>query len=201
MNAKWYIGTLLFLFSLFGTFHEQVSTPNQEIVLEFVDTTINKENSDSIIADVKEKLLEVGISNITINETKNGTLKIAYYSTVTIDDVKKAFQKDQEFILNQNSENKKKDETLFDYNIDIYELTNETDVSNTPDDKFVFEIKYHSDRFTTNSFSAFLRNIEENKSNQLFKTAYKAYKNNPFIKDKTSYKEPEVRAGPLTFIG
>ena len=201
MNTKWYISTLFLLFSLFGAFHEQVSIPNQEIVLEFIDTTINKESIDHTIADVKEKLLTVGVSKVTIKETQNGTLKISYYSAIAVDDIKKVLGKDQEFVLNQNSENKEEDETASEYNIDIYELTNETDVSNTSDDKFVFEMKYHSDRFTTNSFPAFLKNVEENKSNQLFKTAYKAYKNNPFTEDKTSYKEPEVRAGPLTFIG
>ena len=200
MNTKWYISTLFLLFSLFGAFHEQVSIPNQEIVLEFIDTTINKESIDHTIADVKEKLLTVGVSKVTIKETQNGTLKISYYSAIAVDDIKKVLGKDQEFVLNQNSENKEEDETASEYNIDIYELTNETDVSNTSDDKFVFEIKYHSDRFTTNSFPAFLKNVEENKSNQLFKTAYKAYKNNPFTEDKTSYKEPEVRAGPLHFI-
>ncbi len=194
MNAKWYISTLFLIFSLFGAFQEQVSIPNQEIVLEFVDTTINKESIEITIADLKEKLLKVGVSNITIKETKNGVLKISYYSIVDVDKIKVALEKEQEFILNKSSQNKE-DNTSSNYNINIYKLTNETDISNT-DDKFLFEIKCHSDRFTTNNSSAFLKNLEEEKSNQLFKTAYKSYKNHPFTKNKTSCKEPEVRAGP-----
>ncbi|PWG06605.1 hypothetical protein [Polaribacter aquimarinus] len=199
MNAKWYISTLFLLFSLFGTIQEQVTTPNQEIVLEFFDVTINNKNIESTIADVKEKLLDVGVSNIVINKTKNGTLKISYYSTIPIDNVRKALEKEQKFILNQGSEKKDKNNTL-EYNIDIYELTNEADTSNTSDDKFVLEIKFQSDRFITYNSLAFLKLVDSAKETLLFSTNYNKYKNFPFVKDKSSYKEPEVRAGPLKFI-
>ena len=39
----------------------------------------------------------------------------------------------------------------------------------------------------------------ENKTNQLYKVAYKIAKNNPFSKEYRSNKEPEVRAGPKNF--
>ena len=76
MNAKWYISTLFLIFSLFGAFQERVSIPNQEIVLEFVDTKINRQNIENTIANVRKKLRNIGASNITLRETKNGTLKI-----------------------------------------------------------------------------------------------------------------------------
>ena len=195
MKAKWYIGTLFLLFTLFGAFQDQVSLPNQEIVLKFIDAKINKTEIKNTIADVKEKLLEVGVSNIKIKKTQNGTLKISYHSIVDIKNIKEALVKENTLVLNQNSENKENNTPFSDYNIDVYELTNQTDISNH-DDKFVFEIKYNSDRYTTNYNYAFLRSLEVHKANQLYKTAYKANKNNPFIKDRTSYKEPEVRAGP-----
>ena len=44
------------------------------------------------------------------------------------------------------------------------------------------------------------KNLEQYKTDQLFKIAYKTNKNNPFTKDRTSYKEPEVRAGPKNYI-
>ena len=195
MNAKWYISTLFLIFSLFGAFHEQVTIPNQEIVLEFVDTTINEKDIKSTINNVKEKLLEVGVSNIKIQETKSGTLKISYYSTAPIDNIKEAFGKENQLILNKEPSDNNENKNSSDYKIDVYELGNETDV-NQKDDKSVFEIKYASDRYTTNHNYASVKNLKIHKANQLFKTAYKAHKNSPFTKDNTSHQEPEVRAGP-----
>ena len=53
MKAKWYISTLFLLFIYFGAFHEQVSIPNQEIVLEFVDAKIDQKDIKNTIADVR----------------------------------------------------------------------------------------------------------------------------------------------------
>lgn len=199
MKAKWYFSTLFLILLSFGAFQEQTYIPNQEIVLEFVDTKTNKEDIDNTIADIKEKLLNVGVSNIKIKETKTGNLKISYHSKVHIDNIKRELTKESLLVLNQDSPNKKQDKSAFNYNIDIYELTNETDISNL-DYKYVFEVKYHSDRFTTNNFLAIVKKFEQYKINQLYKTAYKTNKSSLFIKDKTSYSEPEVRAGPKYFF-
>lgn len=195
MRAKWYISTIFLLFISFGAFQNQVSIPNQEIVLEFVDTKINTNDIENTIAVVKEKLLTIGVSNIKIKKTQNGTLKISYYSAVDIDNIKEKLAKEDNLVLNKNSENKEKNKDSSDYNIDIYELTNETDISKS-DKNFVFEIKSNSDRFTTYNYYAYFKKVDQHKENQLFKTTYKANKNNPFTKDHSSHKEPEVRAGP-----
>jgi len=196
MNSKWYISTLfLILFICFGAFQEQVAIPNQEIVLEFVDGKINKKEIKNAVADVKEKLVKAGVSNITIQETTNGTLKISYYSAIPIDNIKEALILENQFALNKNSENKQDQLPSTTYNIDIYELTNEIDATNL-NDKYILEIKYLTERSTTTPTFASIRHLEIAKANQLFKTAYNTYKNNPLTKDRTSYTEPEVRAGP-----
>lgn len=199
MQAKWYFGTFFLIFIYFGAFQDQVSMPNQEIALKFVDSKINEKDIENTIADVKEKLLKVGVANIIINKTKNGTLKISYYSAITIDNIKEKLVSDTKLTLNKDSKNNQKDKTSSNYNIDIYELTDQTDISNL-DDKFVFEIKYNSERFTTLDYFALAKNVESYKTDQLFRTAYKINKNHPFSKNKTSYKEPEVRAGPKNYI-
>ncbi|TMM32179.1 hypothetical protein FDT66_01570 [Polaribacter aestuariivivens] len=192
MNAKWYISTLLFIALCFGAFQEQVHEPNQEIILEFVDTSIHKKNVENTITEVKEKLLEIGVSNIVIQETKKGTLKICYYSTIDTKNIKSALTNANQLAVNHLPENDGKH--ISNYNIAVHNLTENIDVSNLGD-KFVLEIKYQSDRFTIDNFSGFSESIA-NKANKLFKIAYKVSKNNPFIKDYTSYQEPEVRAGP-----
>ena len=160
MKSKWYFSTLLLiLFVCFGAFQEKTTIPNQEIVLEFIDVSINKNKINNTITNVKTKLLSAGVSNILIKETKSGTLKISYYSAIHIDNIKEVLAKDNELAFSQNSENKDKNLPLSDYNFDIYELTNEVDTSNL-NDKYVFEIKQISDRFTTNPNIAFFRNLE-----------------------------------------
>ena len=199
MKAKWYIGTLFLLFIFFGAFQEEVTPPNQEIVLEFVDVKINKEDIKNTISEVKEKLEKVGVTNIKISETKKGTLKIAYFSAYPIDNIKKELANEPTLVINKNSSNKKKPKTSSKYHIDIHELTNQTDIANS-DFHFVFEMKYNSDKLTTYKYVAFIKKVTQHKANQFFKTASKTNKNNPFIKDKTSYNEPEVRAGPQSLL-
>lgn len=195
MKAKWYICTLFLIFISLGAFQEQVSTPNQEIILEFVDTQINQKNIETTIAQVKQKLLKVGVANIKIDKTQNGSLKISYYSIVDIDNIKKELAKKHNLVLNKNSHHKEGDKDASDYNISIHKITNQTDVSNS-DYKFVFENKNQSDRFTTYNFNALLKKTEQYKAKQHFKTSYRINKSNTFIKDRTLNKAIEARAGP-----
>jgi hypothetical protein len=195
MKFRWYIGVFLFLFACLGAFQEQTSVPNQEITLEFVATEVDQQDISKAIADVEKKLSEIGVVNIIVKETKDSTLKISYYSVTPIQNIKDVLLEETQFVLNQNSENEEKTPTSADYKIDVYELTEQTDLANHKNN-LVFENYYKSDRFTLNYNLGFVKNFKDSKANQLFKIAYKTYKNNPFTKDYTSHKEPEVRAGP-----
>jgi hypothetical protein len=198
MKSRWYIGILLLLFACIGTFQKQTTVPNQEIVLEFVDTQVDQKDIKSVIADVQQKLLDIGVSNIQVNETKGSTLKISYYSVTPIDNIKEVLLEENQLVLNQPSENEKKKDTSADYKIDFYELTDPTDLANH-NNKLVFEINYNSDRFIVHTNYGFVKSFKVSKEDQLFKIAYNTYKKNPFVKDHTSHKEPEVRAGPQDY--
>ena len=90
-------------------------------MLEFVDTKINRQNIENTIANVRKKLRNIGASNITLRETKNGTLKISYFSIVDVENIKEAIIKGNKFVLDKNTENKDKNNTTSDYSIDINE--------------------------------------------------------------------------------
>lgn len=196
MKSKWYFGTLFLLFACYFALNQQVSIPNQEIVLEFSDAKINKEEVKNTITDVKEKLLNVGATNIKVLETENGTLKISYFSLVNIDNIKDVLLNKNKIALNQSSKNQKKENDSSNYSLDIYELSDETDefdLNDTP----LFQTKYTSERFTfNNNYASLKRELEILKANQLYKTAYRLTKNDSFSKKNSSYSEPEVRAGP-----
>lgn len=194
MKAKWFISALLFICLCFGAFQDKVQEPNQEIVLEFVQTKNHEKSIGNTIIKVQEKLKEIGAINIVIHQTKKGTLKISYYSAIAIKNIKKALSEDNQLALSKDLKHKENKKYFSNYSIDIYELTNTIDFSNL-DDTFVVEIKYHSDRFTSNNFSSLSKNLDFN-ANQLFKTAYKVNKNHPFTKDYRTNQGPEVRAGP-----
>ena len=199
MNAKWYFGALFLICSYFGIFREEVSVPNQEIVLEFIGTEVDQQDIKNAIDEVRTKLLEIGVSDITIEEAESGTLKISYYSAVHIDNIKKALLDETQLLVNDNSKDKEEHQNSLEYKINVYELTDTTDLSKR-NDTLVFDIKYHSDRFTNDQNDCVAKYTKNSKANHLYKTAYKSYKSNPFIKDYTSHEEPEVRAGPFTQI-
>ncbi len=200
MKAKWYACLLILVFSFFGAIQEQVSIPNQEILLEFVDLKIEKQDIESTIYTVKEKLLNAGVTNINIQETSNGALKISYYSILNVANIKEVLSNNKPLVLNNLplKKNKPSHKNTSNYNIDIYELDTDSDISNF-DGNSIIDIKSSTERFTTTNTYAFLRLLEIEKSNKLFKTAYKATKNLVFVRNNSSYKEPEVRAGPYTF--
>ncbi len=203
MNAKWFFSTFLILLAFFGVFHEEVSAPNQEIILEFVDVEVPENDVQKAIENVKQQLLDVGVTNIKVQEAKNGTLKISYYSTVTVDNIKEALSLSNENDLVLNSTSKKqKDHSnssseLSEYNLDIYELNKGTDISGF-DGKYVLEIKSDIDRLSNPNSYVSSGHITIDKTDQLFKTAYRVNKYVVVTIDNTSHKEPEVRAGPIS---
>jgi preprotein translocase subunit SecD len=200
MSRRWYISILLLLFIYVGAFHEQVSAPNQEIVLEFSNESVDQNEVSNTIADLREKLQELGVSNIKIQITEQSTLKISYYSDLHIDRVKEVLLDESQFALNQTSNNKEDEKVpSFDYKIDVYELTDSSDISKR-NNELILDLKYTTDRFTTPNHWVCVKSLRLEKANQLFRTALRTYKNNPFTKDHTSYQEPEVRAGPGVFF-
>lgn len=192
MNLKWCFGAFLLLFISLESIQENTPTPNQEIVLEFVNTKATAKTIKNTIANLEQKLVKIGVSNIQIQKTNSGKLKITYYSNNNIEKVKQTLVADNSFSKNLNKQKKKEN---FDYKIDVYELQNSTNFSSL-DDQFIFEVKYNSDQFYSSTNFPFVRNTSLEKTDFQYKTTYKANKNYPFTKDYTSYNEPEVRAGP-----
>lgn len=203
MKAKWYVCTLLIVFTLLGTFHENISLPNQEIVLEFNDVEIAKEEVESTITDIKKRLIDAGASSIRVNKTKNSTLKITYYSGINVANIKQVLSKKGSLIANNTKENK--DKSNFpsqrepsNYNIDVYELNNDINISNF-DNKSLLEIKYDPQRYTTTKTHVSIENILKNQDNKLFKIAFNLNKNLSIFKSCKPQNKQEVRAGPVYF--
>ncbi len=203
MKTKWYACALLVVFIFLGAIQENTTVPNQEIVLEFVDLKLAKKDIENTIYSVKERLLEAGASNIKVQETKNGALKISYYSIVNVANIKEALSKDNLFGFNSLPiEKNEKDfpfsNKLSTYNIDVYELNLDTNLSNF-DGNSILEIKYDSQRYANPQNYASIEDALKSEANNIFEVAYKANKSLLIIKDNTLHLKPEVRAGPTSY--
>jgi len=202
MKAKWFISTLLVVFTLLGTVQESTPLPNQEIVLKFDDVRIADKQVEITIARLKKSLKTAGVSNITIQEAVNGTLKITYYSAINVDNIRKVLSKKNQLLVanssQENDEHNNPAKKVLNYNFDVYDLNNDTYTSSS-DDNSIIEIKFDSKRRSTTQIYASLEcNIVE--INKIFKTAYNTQKKQLFFKNNTSYQIPEVRAGPSIYF-
>lgn len=204
MKAKWYISTLIIILTLFGAVtQQQVNVPNQEIVLQFSDTSITTQDTQNTIVAVKNQLQELGVIGIQVKEAENGKLSIRYYTDTAIAIIKEALSKEQnlslEYSINNEDENPSNNpfnENTVSYNLDVYEIQNGSDEASDLNGISVVEIKSESNRFSNPNIYAFVDIYEsvENKE----KVTYKVHYNIAIAIDNTSYKIPEVRAGPLT---
>ncbi|PIA80708.1 hypothetical protein BFR04_15985 [Gaetbulibacter sp. 4G1] len=202
MKAKWYISTLIIILSLFGVVcQQQIAVPNQEIVLQFTNTSITSEDTQKTIAIVKKQLQDIGVSNIEVNETENGKLTITYYSDADVASIKEIFSKEKIGLVsafkNQDEEPSKLpfDENTISYNLDVYEIQNGSDTEWDLNGISVVKLKPESNRLAKPNTHAFFNTLEINES--IVKVTYKTYYNIAIAIDKTSRKIPEVRAGPL----
>ncbi|WP_109299890.1 hypothetical protein [Aquimarina sp. AU474] len=205
MKKKWYFGILLTAFALLVVMQQQTVVPNQEIVLEFVDVEVTSLEAQKTIAIVKKQLQSIGVKNTKISrELKNGKLKIAYYSDADVAFIKRILSKEHHLALDHVVyDQNQKDDSQFpfdknpkDYNFDVYEIQKSTDVDFNG--VYVLNVEQKQKRnFNSNSYSLVsVFNVHE--IDNLIKTTQKIYANIAIAIDNTSYKIPEVRAGPIS---
>ncbi|MFD2543633.1 hypothetical protein ACFSSB_14970 [Lacinutrix gracilariae] len=200
---KWYICTLIIAFALLGYISkEQTAMPNQKIVLQFSNTAISSNEIENTVAIVKKQLVDFGVDNIHVSKIENGQLKITYYSDADVVSIKNKLSNKERLAIDYTSKNNKdypkvpvsKDA----YNLDVYKIQDAKNASSGFDGKVALEPKIESDRYFNPNvyFSACL--LQEEELTAYAQVAYKVHTNIAIAIDHTSYKIPEVRAGPCT---
>ncbi len=63
-----HFGLLILLLAFLGTYLEQTTLPNQQIVIEFLDKDIAKEDAENAVETIKEQLQLVGAKLIRIDQ-------------------------------------------------------------------------------------------------------------------------------------
>lgn len=207
MKSKWYISTLIISLTLLGIVsQQQISAPNQEIVLQFSEHEVTYDDAQNAIALVKKQLQTIGIVNVQVHEQEDGSLKIMYYSAADVASIKKIFsnetqlgfdhiaceQDDKSTKFPFKSSNKK----IASYNLDVFEIQKGSDLTLDLGGKFALELKADNDRFFNPNIYLSFEAIDVKGNSSGFKETYKLRRNIAIAIDNTSHIIPEVRAGP-----
>lgn len=200
MNVRRYISALIIILTLLGFSQLQMSVPNQEIVMQFTDDEVSSDDAQNAIAIVKDHLQTVGVDNIHVIAVGDGSLKITYYSDIDVADIKDILSKEDNLKLGYTSidnESSKlpSDEESNSYNFDVYEIQKPSDTEWDFEGTLILELKPDGDRFSNPKVFTSVKEIKVKET--IVKVAYKVHYNIAIAIDNTSYKIPEVRAGPL----
>lgn len=199
MKAKLYISTLILALSFAGIFHFKTSSPNQEILVQFNSGDISKEQSLGAIANIKLQLQALGVEDIHVRETEGGKLKITYFSSLDIENIKQTLSDDDNIIVEntvRGHETLPSNKPSKNYNLDIYEIHQSTDGNQGSAGKSVWIVKQDYDRFLNPNVCFYSKDIDTSDTDQSDKVAFKIHTAVAIAIDNSSHIIPEVRAGP-----
>ncbi|WP_299442281.1 hypothetical protein [uncultured Aquimarina sp.] len=206
MKKEWYFRILITAFALLVVMQQQTVVPNQEIVLEFTDIEVTSLEAQNALSIVKKQLESIGVKNTRISEElHNGKLKIAYYSDADVESIKRILSEEQHVSLDhvfydQNTTDNQLplDKNPTNYNLDVYKIHKSTDIDTDFNGIYVLEIKQEQDRASGSYAYSFVAENNTNNTDGLVNVAQKVNRSIVIAIDNTSYKIPEVRAGPIS---
>ncbi|WGD33831.1 hypothetical protein [Olleya sp. YS] len=193
MKFTRYFGIIIAALAFFVVSQQQITVPNQEIVLHSSSSQFTASQTEQAITTIKTQLKSLGIENIHVLD-QNGTLKIIYYSDIDVESVKHAILDGGElvYVTDKQSDVPQRE----NYKFDVFEINTSTESGIGFDGKFIVEVKQEYTRASqiTVTFSAIAENI--NPLQQLIQVAQKVNTSISIGIDKGTFNIPEVRAGP-----
>lgn len=204
MLKKWHIITLVLALALLSiTTRENVISPNQEIVLQFSDIHVNENEVKNTITLVKKQLEDLGAGNIEVKNNGAGVIKITYHSVADISIIKEIFSKDDNLDVDYKSHSQGRESNRFpanensiSYNLDVFEIENETDWG--LNGIHVVEFDSKSNHFFDPNPYLFSDKTEFKILNNTIKVAYAIRRYVAFTINNNSKSIPTGRAGPLS---
>ncbi|GAA0731863.1 hypothetical protein GCM10009430_44480 [Aquimarina litoralis] len=205
MKKEWYFGMLISAFALLVVMQGQTVVPNQEIVLDFRDVTVSSQEAENAVKTVKKQLASIGVKNTRIsNELHNGKLRISYYSDADVESIQQILAENyiswNHILFDKNGSNDSKipfDKESSDYHVAVYKIQKSTDSDTGFSGIHVLELEQKQDRASGVSYS-FVNEDADEAINRLIQLAQKVHSAIAIAIDNTSYKIPEVRAGPIS---
>ena len=204
MKIRWsHISFIIVLFVLGAIHQQQVSVPNQEIVLQFNDAAVSQDEAQQTILKVQEQLRALGADSITVVKDDNGNLKISYYSAVDVTDIESALSNSN--LITESSSGKSTNDTeapfsssehQVNFSLDVYEIQQSTQLNGFKG-KLVLESQPDNDRFLSPNIYLVANTIDLQVKTFEDSVALKSQRNVVLAKENKSYQIPEVRAGPI----
>jgi preprotein translocase subunit SecD len=205
MKARMHFSVLVLILTILGVVsQQQVSVPNQEIVLQFTNYEITSNDAQDAIAIVTKQLQDLGANNILVKDFSKGRLKITYYSIADVASIKRILSKEENLELGFTSSNLDDEQPEFpsgkkpsNYDFDVYEIQKGND-TNWNLDGYVLEFNLENDQIFNPNVYFSINKIDIKETNRIVKISYRVNKNIAIAIDNTSHNIPEVRAGPKT---
>ena len=203
MKTKLHLGILIVLMTFLGRYLETAIVPNQQIVVQFSDKDIAKEDAVNAIDVVREQLQGIGVAHLQIVHNGDGQLKITYYSESDVTQIQDILLKEEGFNIAYDSGDNSSDKLPENKNVKDYEL-NISEIQNSNDSNWDFErtevveLNQKSDSSYNPKVKSSGAQINKKDSNNKVSVAVQV---NNFVANATnhiSYKIPEVMAGPTT---
>ncbi len=203
VNWKWYIPVLIIALAFFGVSLEQSTLPNQEIVVQFNTENVSVSEAEQAIAEVTSQLKSIGVENVLVSKIQNGKLKVSYYSAKDVAAIKSLFGNQINLQLAGTDFNKTDDSSNIPFSKDahIYKLdvvTIQQDYGTNLDLQGVLVVlKSAKDQYLKPVFTIPASENGVDLKQAVALVAFKNYRDISLLIDHTSYKIPEVRAGPF----
>ncbi|SDS75402.1 hypothetical protein [Winogradskyella sediminis] len=202
MKTKLHFGLIVILLAFLGTYLEQNTLPNQQIVIQFSDTDISTEDTENAIESIQNKLHSIGVTRIQIGHSKDGQLRILYHSNTDVGYIQKALYNVEELNIaynagQPNSEDFPEPKDQKDYELNISEIKSNTNINWDFERTQIVEVNQKTDRWLfskTYSFGGCLQNIERYYDQNV---AILISNHARLVIDNICDIIPEVRAGPL----
>jgi hypothetical protein len=204
MNLKWFFGLVIVAVAFLGISLEQTAVPNQEIIVQFNIDGVSANDTESTVAIVTKQLQSIGVEGIRVAKTVEGNLKITYYSTIDVAVVKDLFARQAQLQLgyiafNSNGDTSSQpfDSGTATYELNVSEIQIATDAALGLNGVLV-EVKSGNEWYVNpllyvgNATAVF-------DTYKIFEKVAQTHASDVALGiDTSSYKIPEVRAGPLS---
>jgi preprotein translocase subunit SecD len=201
MKTKLHFGVLVILLAFLGTYLEQTTVPNQQIVIQFSEENITSYAAENAIEVIQNKLESIGVEHLEIGQTEDGQLKITYYSDTDVAYIQSILSKEEglkfAFKSEENkSTNSPENRNIKDYELNISEIQNTNHINWDFERTEVVELNQKSDHSHNLKVNSSADHIDAKQSNKLISVALQVNYSATLEIDNLSYKIPEVRAGP-----
>lgn len=200
VRNKWFISAFIIALAIVSISLEQRTAPNQEIIITFSDTQTDPTQTEKAIALVKSKLSSLEADNIKVDQLDNGSLKVTYYSTIDVTEIKNKLSPTTSSQTTYNLENNNSslpgDKDLALYKLDVYKIQDSPDMGGAAG--ITIESKSEYTRSSSLKTYASLHKLSESVTESKTQTAYNIHKRCDIAFINSFYNIPETRAGPLS---